>query len=78
MRYPNNNQDNVFDDDYIALLSIMSAVLQIYNLSQSEDQSKDNSYIMRTQDKILEKINHLEGKLNRLERLTERRLYDGR
>lgn len=77
--YGYGNQDcNMFDDDYIAMLSILSTVLQVYNIDQAEKQSKDNVYLLEIGDKLLEKFEKLEGKIKRLERMMERSAFNGR
>ncbi len=71
-------QGNMFDDDYIALIGILSTVLQVYNIEQSDRQAKDNVYLLEIGDKLLEKFEKLEGKIKRLERMMERSAYNGR
>lgn len=77
--YGRDYQDcNMFDDDYIALLSTLSTVLQVYNIEQSDKQAKDSIYLLEIGDKILEKMEKLEGKMKRLERMMERSALNGR
>lgn len=76
--FSNGNDDRIFDGDYIALIAILSVALEVYSLQQSDQQAKDNFYLMRASDKIEEKIEKIEGKLKTIERLLERSAYNGR
>ena len=74
--YSKNNE--LFDSNYIALLTILSIVLDAYGLDLNEKQNQDNYYMIKTIDKIEEKIEKLEGKMGKIERLLERSVYCGK
>ena len=57
-----SKNDELFDSNYIALLTILSVVLDAYGLDLNEKQNQDNYYMIKTIDKIEEKIEKLEGK----------------
>ena len=73
-----SKNDELFDSNYIALLTILSIVLGAYGLDLNEKQNQDNYYMIKTIDKIEEKIEKLEGKMGKIERLLERSVYCGK
>lgn len=73
-----SKNDDLFDSNYIALLTILSVVLDAYGLDLNEKQNQDNYYMIKTIDKIEEKIEKLEGKMGKIERLLERSVYCGK
>lgn len=73
-----SKNDELFDSNYIALLTILSIVLDAYGLDLNEKQNQDNYYMIKTIDKIEEKIEKLEGKMGKIERLLERSVYCGK
>lgn len=73
-----SKNDELFDSNYIALLTILSVVLDAYGLDLNEKQNQDNYYMIKTIDKIEEKIEKLEGKMGKIERLLERSVYCGK
>lgn len=74
----NGQNDSLFDEDYIALIAILSVALQAYSLQQADDQTRDNRYILRMADRTEERLDKIEGKLKTIERLLERSIYNGR
>lgn len=70
--------DELFDSNYIALLTILSIVLGAYGLDLNEKQNQDNYYMIKTIEKIEEKVEKLEGKMGKIERLLERSVYYGK
>lgn len=73
-----SKNDELFDSNYIALLTILSVVLDAYGLDLNEKQNQDSYYMIKTIDKIEEKIEKLEGKMGKIERLLERSVYCGK
>lgn len=67
-------EEGIFDVDYIALLAVVSVALEVYALQSSDRQQKDLTYTLQSLDHIMEKQEKLDSRLNRIERLLERRL----
>lgn len=75
MRYNNfmNQQDDsMFDADYIALLQIASVVLDVYNIEQTASQTKQNDYMVKLLERMENRLEYLESVCDRLEMLIER------
>lgn len=66
------------DDDYVALLQVLSVALEIYSLEQSSDQKRQNNYIVRLLERIDDKLDKLENRINTIERSVERSVYNDR
>lgn len=73
-----NAEEAAFDDNFFAALSIFSAILQTYNINQSNNQEKQGEYTIDLIERLYRKMDRLEQKIDRLERLTERGAYNGR
>lgn len=77
--YPITENDcKCFDDDYIALLQVLSVALGVYGLEQSSDQKRQNNYIVRLLERVDDKLNKLENRINTIERSVERSVYNDR
>lgn len=75
MRYNNfiNQQDDsIFDADYIALLQIASVVLDVYNIEQAASQTKQNDYMVKLLERMENRLEYLESVCDRLQLLIER------
>lgn len=75
MRYnsfTNQQNDNVFDTDYLGLLEIASVVLEVYNIEQSADQSHQNDYMIKLLERMENRLDYLEDVCNRMQMILER------
>lgn len=68
----------LFDVNYIAMLTILSVILDAYGLSLNEKQNYDNVYMSKTIDRIEKHIEKLDSKIDRVERMLERSVYYGK
>ncbi len=73
-----SEEPELFDVNYIAMLTILSAVLEVYGINQNEQQSKDNYFILKYLDKSEEKLDKIEARMKKLERILERSVYNDR
>lgn len=73
-----SEEPELFDVNYIAMLTILSVVLEVYGLNQNEQQSKDNYFILKYLDKAEEKLDKIESRMKKLERILERSVYNDR
>lgn len=71
-----NCESQRINDDYLAMLNILCAALQIYSIDQTDKQGRDIDFSLNATDKILEKMEKLEGKLKKIERMIERSVYN--
>lgn len=77
--YPVTENDcKCLDDDYIALLQVLSVALEVYGLEQSSDQKRQNNYIVRLLERVDDKLDKLENRINTIERSVERSVYNDR
>ncbi len=72
--YADIHGEELFDDDYIALLALISVMLQIYSLNMNEKYEKRDNTMYAMIDGLCEDIGRIERKLDRLERLLERNM----
>lgn len=72
--YADENGQELFDDDYIALLALVSVTLQIYSLSMNEKDEKRDNAMYVIMDDLCEEVGKLSRKLDRIERLLERNM----
>lgn len=76
--YADENGGELFDADYIALLALISVALQIYSLNQNEKDEKRDTSLYKMVNDLCEDIGIIESKLDKIERLLERSVYNGR
>ena len=58
--------------EYGDMLNMICAALQVYSIDMQDRQGMEMSFALEATDKILEKLEKLEGKIKRIERMMER------
>lgn len=72
--YADENGQELFDDDYIALLALISVALQVYGLNMNEKDEKRDNAMYAMMDNLCEEVGKLSRKIDRIERLLERNM----
>lgn len=72
--YADENGQELFDDDYIALLALISVALQVYGLNMNEKDEKRDNAMYAMMDELCEEVGKLSRKIDRIERLLERNM----
>lgn len=72
--YADKNGQELFDDDYIALLALISVALQIYGLNMNEKDERRDNAMYAMMDDLCEEVGKLSRKIDKIERLLERNM----
>ena len=72
--YADENGQELFDDDYIALLALISVALQVYGLNMNEKDERRDNAMYAMMDDLCEEVGKLSRKIDRIERLLERNM----